>query len=47
MAKGQKRSNKEVRKPKSEKPAAAAALASAALMGKGLVAQINGPKKKG
>jgi len=44
MAKGQKRSNREIRKPKAEKAAIAAAPAA---LGKGILATINNPKKKG
>lgn len=46
MAKGQKKSNREVRKPKAAKPAAAAATSSS-LMTKGSLAPVGLPKKKG
>ena len=44
MAKGQKRSNREIRKPKAEK---APAVAAPVTFGKGTLATINAPKKKG
>ncbi|MER2604392.1 MAG: hypothetical protein ABTQ29_01015 [Siculibacillus sp.] len=44
MAKGQNRSNREVRKPKADKPKAA--IIPAANSGAALLAAINDPKKK-
>ncbi len=44
MAKGQKRSNREIRKPKANKPPAAGATPS--LLTKGRLAPIGMPKKK-
>jgi hypothetical protein len=44
MAKGQKRSNREIRKPKKTKPAAAAS--APARLNIGLPPAINMPKKK-
>lgn len=44
MAKGQKRSNREVRKPKANKQPAAAATSS--LLTKGTMAPVSMPKKK-
>jgi hypothetical protein len=43
MAKGQQRSNREVKKPKASKPAVASETASA----KKIVTQVSAPKKKG
>ncbi len=45
MAKGQKRSSREVRKPKAAKPPASAA--PSPLMNKGILTAINTPKRKG
>jgi hypothetical protein len=44
MAKGQKRSNRELKKPKAKKPVAGAA--PAALPARGFVNPSGGPKKK-
>ena len=44
MAKGQQKSNREIKKPKAAKPAAAPA--SGSLMAKGQLAPITSPKKK-
>ena len=44
MAKGQKRSSKEIRKPKMDKPVVAPAQP---LLGKGLTPQTGGKTKKG
>jgi hypothetical protein len=45
MAKGQKRSNREIRKPKANKPTATAATSS--VLTKGMLAPVSTPKKKG
>ncbi len=45
MAKGQKRSNREIRKPKANKPAPAAA--ASAVFAKGALTPAGGAKKKG
>ena len=44
MAKGQKRSSREVRKPKAVKPAVSAA--PSPLMNKGMLTSINKPRSK-
>ena len=46
MAKGQQKSNREIKKPKKEATSAAAP-ASGGLMAKGQLAPIASPKKKG
>jgi hypothetical protein len=45
MAKSQKRSNREVKKPKATKVASAETASS--LLTRGMTAPVNGPKKKG
>lgn len=45
MAKGRKRGNREIRKPKAIKPTAAAATSS--VLTKGTLAPVSAPKRKG